>query len=97
MIPQFTYIIEPTDARWTIKFGGGDTTGQFPLWRAALEAAIQDAIRVRRLGYAVDVLARRADGSLRKVPPSVNTGTTSPGWPDAGYRDCGKAGKPSVG
>lgn len=83
MIPQFTYIIEPTDVRWTIKFGGGDTTGQFPSRRAALEAAVQDAVRVRRLGYTVDVLVRRADGSVRKVPPSVNAFVTASGRPEA--------------
>ncbi len=69
---HFTYVVEQKGKHWTVGFGPGTHIGQFPSRRQALESAVRDAVRVRVLGAQVDVLARRKDGSLRKIPEGIS-------------------------
>jgi hypothetical protein len=78
-----TYIVEPQETHWTIGFGGGDSAGRFPSRREALESALRDAARVRCLGCGVDVLVRRRNGTIRKIPERIRIGglARSVAWP----------------
>lgn len=66
-IPHLSYIVSQNENHWTVGFAPGDDCGKYPSRRAALESALHDAVRVRELGYDVDVWVRRKDGSLRRV------------------------------
>lgn len=71
-IPHLSYIVSRNENHWTVGFALGDDCGKYPSRRAALESALHDAVRVRELGYDVDVWVRRKDGSLRRVRAGVN-------------------------
>ncbi|MGQ9369030.1 hypothetical protein [Azospirillum sp. ST 5-10] len=75
---QFVYVVKPQESHWTVGFGNGDNSGWFQSRREALESAVRDAIRVRELGYPVDVLVCRRDGTLRRVPPGAGVGSQAP-------------------
>lgn len=66
-IPHLSYIVSQNENHWTVGFAPGDDCGKYPSRRAALESALHDAVRVRELGYDVDVWVRRKDGSLRRI------------------------------
>lgn len=67
MIPRISFVIDREEARWTVGCGDGDGSGCFPSRRAAMEFALREAERVRSLGYDIDVLVRRRNGSVRKI------------------------------
>lgn len=73
-IPHLSYIVSQNENHWTVGFAPGDDCGKYPSRRAALESALHDAVRVRELGYDVDVWVRRKDGSLRRVQSGYTPG-----------------------
>lgn len=78
MIPHMTYVVERRGADWTIGFGGGDSAGRFSSRREAMGSALRDAARVRCLGYAVDVLVQRKNGTTRMLPARFARGASAP-------------------
>ncbi|MGF7176102.1 hypothetical protein FHS63_003888 [Azospirillum doebereinerae] len=68
MIPRIFFVVDREEAKWTVGCGDGDGSGCFPSRRAAMEFALREAERVRSLGYEIDVLVRRRNGSVRKLP-----------------------------
>lgn len=71
-IPHLSYIVCQNENHWTVGFAPGDDCGRYPSRRAALESALHDAVRVRELGYDVDVWVRRKDGSLRRIRAGID-------------------------
>ncbi len=61
------YIVEQKQPGWTVSWEQAHV-GAFDDRRLALKAAIRDARRVRNLGHECEVLVRRANGSLRRLP-----------------------------
>lgn len=64
---RLDYIVERDREVWAVRMRDGDGERGFPSRREALRAALKDADRVSGLGHLVQVLARRPDGSLRRV------------------------------
>jgi len=76
-IPHLSYIVSQSENHWTVGFAPGDDRGKYPSRRAALESALHDAVRVRELGYDVDVWVRRKDGSLRRIRAGTDPGDSA--------------------
>ena len=60
------YFVEPSNDGWTITFER-QRHGRFPSRRDALLQALDDLGHARRFGHEVRLIARRRDGSTRKI------------------------------
>jgi hypothetical protein len=70
-IQSLEYVVERDASHWTVSLQA-ERCGCFASRRAALDSALRDAERVRRLGHAVRVAVRHADGRLRCLPASLH-------------------------
>lgn len=70
-VQDLDYVVERHGGRWTVAFQAAHR-GEFRSRREALESALRDAERVRRLGHHVRVLVRRADNHLRALPEHLH-------------------------
>ena len=65
-IAHFEYLVDRCRSDWTVIFCGRPH-GAYSSRRSAMEAAVQDAARVCRLGHDVHVTARLRNGRLRVI------------------------------
>ena len=70
-VQDLEYVVEPEESRWTVSFQAVHH-GEFGSRHEALESALRDAERVRRMGHRVRVLVRRGDGRLRTLPEGLH-------------------------
>jgi hypothetical protein len=77
-VQHIDYIVEREESHWTVSFHMTHC-GCFHSRRGALQAALADAARVRRLGHHVRVLVRYADGRLHDVRLSLPSADESSG------------------
>jgi hypothetical protein len=69
-VQNLEYVVERDETHWTVSLQA-EHCGRFVSRRAALESAMRDAERVRRLGHEVNILVRHADGRLRCLPGTL--------------------------
>jgi hypothetical protein len=82
-VQNLEYVVERDETHWTVSLQC-EHCGRFGTRRAAMESAMRDAERVRRLGHEVSILVRYEDGRLRRLPGSLRLagqrdGTRPPG------------------
>jgi len=65
---EIVWVIEQEEPRWVVSCQHSPT-GHFKDRTSAMHAAVEDARRLQQQGHRVTVRVRRADGSLRDLPP----------------------------